>query len=286
MDLRVLKDRSTDGGYVVRNNVAGSILNLKNFKLWALFVLISIFCTSSVWAGPPFVTDDPEPVEYKHGEFYVASVTNHNTDGTSGTLPHIELNYGPLPDVHLHLIAPFSYNKPRHESMKWGYGMTELGVKYRFIHETDVIPMVGTFPIVELPTGDSTKGLGERGIKVLIPIWLQKSFGPWTIYGGGGYWHNPGAEDNKNFWQTGLVVMRELSKTISVGGEIFNFTARTKGDKNETGFNLGTVINVTEDHHILFSAGRDFTGTNKNTFNMYVAYQLTFGPHEEKKEEK
>ena len=24
-------------------------------------------------AGPPFFTDDPEPVEYKHGEFYIAT---------------------------------------------------------------------------------------------------------------------------------------------------------------------------------------------------------------------
>lgn len=246
---------------------------------YAFCVMLGV---SAVWAGPPFVTDDPEPVEYKHGEFYVASVTGHNSEGTSGTLPHFEFNYGPLPDVQLHMITPFAYDKPRGESMKWGYGDTELGVKYRFVHETDVIPQVGTFPIVELPSGDSTRGLGERRIRVLLPIWVQKSFGPWTVYGGGGYWHNPGP-DNRNFWQTGLVVMRELSKTVSVGAEVFNFTARAIGDKSETGFNIGTVINVTEDHHILFSAGRDIRGTDKNTFNMYVAYQFTFGPHDEKK---
>ena len=26
-------------------------------------------------AGPPYITDDPEPVEYQHWEFYVASLT-------------------------------------------------------------------------------------------------------------------------------------------------------------------------------------------------------------------
>jgi hypothetical protein len=267
----------------IRNDVQSVNRINRSARFMVLICLfLIVLSTSVVWAGPPFVTDDPEPVEYKHGEFYIASVTGHNTDGTSGTLPHFELNYGPLPDVQLHLITPFAYNKPRGESMKWGYGDTELGVKYRFIHETDSVPQVGLFPIVELPSGDSEKGLGERRVRFLVPIWLQKSFGPWTAYGGGGYWHNPGP-DNKNFWQTGLVVMRELSKTISVGAEVFNFTARAQGEKSETGFNVGTVINVTEDHHILFSAGRDFTGTNKNTLNMYVAYQFTFGPHEEKK---
>lgn len=71
-----------------------------------LCMFFIVLGASVVWAGPPSVTDDPEPVEYKHGEFYVASVTGHNSDGTLGTLPHFELNYGPLPDVQLHLIAP------------------------------------------------------------------------------------------------------------------------------------------------------------------------------------
>jgi len=115
---------------------AGKINRIARISVFLCIFLI-VLGVSVVWAGPPFVTDDPEPVEYKHGEFYVASVTGHNTNETSGTLPHLELNYGPLPDVHLHLITPFSYNKSRGESMKWGYGDTELGVKYRFIHETD-----------------------------------------------------------------------------------------------------------------------------------------------------
>ncbi|MBF0506148.1 MAG: hypothetical protein HQL09_04870 [Nitrospirae bacterium] len=278
------KHRDADEKKEVRNSLSGSILCFGRSIVPALLSLFVCFYASAAWAGPPFVTDDPEPVEYKHGEFYVASVTNHNGDATSGTLPHFELNYGPLPDVHLHLITPFAYNKPRGHSMQWGYGDTELGVKYRFIHETEIIPQVGTFPVVELPSGDSTNGLGERRVRFLIPIWVQKSWGPWTVYGGGGYWHNPGP-DNRNYWQTGGVVMRELSKVILVGAEVFNFTAKAKGNESETGFNIGAIINVTDDHHILFSAGRDFHGTNMNTFNAYVAYQFTFGPHEEKKEE-
>lgn len=244
------------------------------------FILL-VVGAQTVWAGPPFVTDDPEPAEYQHGEIYVSSVTARNSSGTSGTLPHLEFNYGLLPDVHVHLIVPFAYNKPSGESMKWGYGDTELGVKFRFVHETDTIPQIGTFPIVVLPSGDSSKGLGESGTRVLIPIWLQKSFGPWTVYGGGGYWYNPG-QDKKNYWQTGVAVMREISKTVSVGAELFDFTARVKGEKSETGFNIGSVINVTDDHHILFSAGRDFRGTDKNKYTMYIGYQFTFGPHEKK----
>ncbi len=38
----------------------------------ALLLLLVGFPASRVSAGPPFLTDDPEPVEYKHWEFYIA----------------------------------------------------------------------------------------------------------------------------------------------------------------------------------------------------------------------
>src|SRR5882724_10068903 len=49
-----------------------------------------------VRGGPPFATDDPEPVEYRHWEIYLASQYQHATDGAAGTLPHVEVNYGAL----------------------------------------------------------------------------------------------------------------------------------------------------------------------------------------------
>ena len=48
----------------------------------------------TAYGGPPFVTDDPEPVEYQHWEFYVASQDSRLGGDWSGTGPHFELNYG------------------------------------------------------------------------------------------------------------------------------------------------------------------------------------------------
>ena len=70
------------------------------------------------WAGPPFTTDDPEPVEYQHWEVYLASQLAHDKDGWSGTSPHFEVNYGALPNLQLHLIAPVSYTAPSHEATR------------------------------------------------------------------------------------------------------------------------------------------------------------------------
>jgi hypothetical protein len=40
------------------------------------------------------------------------------------------------------------------------------------------------------------------------------------------------------------------------------------------------MVNLTDDHHLLISGGCDIHGENR--FSAYLAYQYTFGPHEEK----
>ena len=253
-------------------------------SLLATIVILLFQITISTfvaWAGPPFVTDDPEPVGYRHWEIYLASQHAKDKDGWSGTAPHFEVNYGALPNLQLHLIAPLAYVKPDDGSSHYGFGDLELGAKYRFVQESHWLPMVGTFPLVDLPTGNHERGLGNGRAKVFIPIWLQKSWEPWTTYGGGGYWYNPGI-DNKHYWFIGWVVQRDLSKKITLGTELFYTTPKAVGESSQTGFNVGGFFNFTEKHHILFSAGRDIHGPDR--FSMYIAYQLTFGPQEEKKQ--
>ncbi len=51
------------------------------------------------------------------------------------------------------------YVKPEGEGSHYGYGDTEFVVKYLFVQETKYIPQIGTFPLIEIPTGDVTRGL-------------------------------------------------------------------------------------------------------------------------------
>ncbi|HUI67514.1 MAG TPA: transporter [Nitrospirota bacterium] len=213
-----------------------------------------------------------------HGELYIATQYEKGKDVISGTAPHIELNYGIVPNVMLHLIAPYDFNKPDGASTQHGYGDTEIGVKYRFINDEDTHFMVGAFPLVELPTGDSDKPLGAGHTLYFIPLWFQKSWGPWQSYGGGGFWRNPGS-GNKDYWFFGWHVQRDISKTLVLGVELFSQTKTTEDGKNQTGFTLGAIMNLTDDHHLLFSSGRDIQGENR--FSAYLAYQYTFGSHKE-----
>ena len=229
-------------------------------------------------AGPPYITDDPEPVEHRHLEVYLGTFGGYDRDrNLSFTAPHVEVNYGAVPDLQLHLIAPLQYVRPAGGAASYGYGDTELGAKFRFVHEGDVLPQVGVFPLVEVPTGDSARGLGAGRLQVFLPLWLQKTVGPLLAYGGGGYWINPGA-GNRNWVFAGFHLEAKLG-AISPGFEIFHGTSRQEGEPGETRFNVGAVLDVTELHHVLASAGR-VLGSGPPGFQWYLAYQLTIGPRE------
>lgn len=236
--------------------------------------------TMRVWAGPPFTTDDPETVGYRHWEIDVVTQGLKDKNETSGTAPQVEINYGLLPNADLHMIVLFSYVSSEKGSRNYGLGDIELGVKYQFVQERGWLPMVGISLLAEVPTGNHGRGLGNGRVRVFSPVWLQKSWEPWTTYGGGGYWYNPGT-GNKDYWFVGWVVQRELSAKITLGTELFYTTPKAAEEGGEARFNVGGFFNLTEEHHLLFSAGRDIHGPNR--LSMYIGYQLTLGPREEKK---
>jgi hypothetical protein len=239
---------------------------------------LALCVATTAHAGPPFVTDDPEPVEYQHWEFYVASLDSKIPGDISGTGPHLELNYGAVPNLQLHVIAPMAWDTPSDGRTHYGFGDLELGFKYRFIQETDYCPQVGIFPLLEVPTGSARENLGAGHTQAFIPIWLQKSWGDWTVYGGGGYGL---AADvgSKNWGYGGIVVQRKLSENFNLGAEIYHQSAyQTDFPNLGTAFNVGAVIDLSKNHHLLFSAGRALQGPTN--FQFYFAYQLTWGPEE------
>ena len=214
-------------------------------------------------AGPPYTTDDPEPVAYQHWEIYLESLHARTADGWAGNAPMVELNYGAIPDLQLHIMAPFAYHAPRQGPQQFGYSNTELGAKYRLIQETDDSPQVGIFPMLETPIGSINQSLGTSHLQTFLPLWIQKSWGneghKWTSYGGGGYTINPG-DTNRDYGLFGFVLQRQVRDDIALGGEIFHRMSQQVGDQADTAFNLGSIIDFGECHHLLLSAGRSING--------------------------
>ena len=97
----------------------------------ALVLLVCSF--SAGHAGPPFVTDDPEPVELGHWEVYGFGAGTQVKGDIGGTLVGTEVNYGAAPNLQLHVIVPLAYDSPSGRPFVAGPGDIELGAKYRFI---------------------------------------------------------------------------------------------------------------------------------------------------------
>lgn len=138
-------------------------------------------------AGPPFITDDPEPVELGHWEVYGFTAGAAGHGAATGLGPRLKVNYGAAPGLQLHVIGGMAFDdEPGHHEI--GLSDTELGAKLRFIKpdEDDWYPQVGIFPLMEIPTGDAARGLGAGKWQEFLPLWLQKDWGDWTSYGGGG----------------------------------------------------------------------------------------------------
>ncbi len=185
------------------------------------------------------------------------------------TLPRFEINYGVMPNVQLSFATERSWARGSEEGAP-RFGTSELGLKMRFLPETKYRPQVAFYPSV-VWSGESTRG---SDTKVFLPLWGQKSWGRSTVYGGGGRWHNPGPL-NRDFWFAGVAMLRQVSDTLTLGAEVFHSTAESVDTVSSTGFNVGGLSALGEDHSVLFSIGRSST---PGSLSAYLAYGISLGP--------
>ncbi len=225
---------------------------------WAAPTLLLALAAPAV-AGPPFLTDDPEPVELGHWEAYVFGTLDSARDLRSVDAPAFEVNFGAAPETQLHLVVPLTNATPTGGAPSHGLGDVELGVKYRFVDEAPGRPQVGVFPMLELPTGDAARQLGNGRLWARLPLWLQKSWGPWTTYGGAGYAVNraPGAE---SYWFAGWLVQRDLGGGLALGGEAYAHGADAEGGEGAAILDVGGTLDFRPGFSLLFSAGHTFAG--------------------------
>ena len=228
-------------------------------KRIALAVCLNLILATRAFAGPPFLTDDPVPVDYHHWEVYVFGLSDHFGPGYTIEGPATEINYGPLHDTQLHLMIPMTTVGGAGAPAVSGLGDTEFGVKYRFVHETNGWPQIAFYPAAELPTGDASRGLGNGRTWFELPLWVQKSYGPWTTYGGGGAGLNS-APGQRDYPYGGWLVQRDFGPHLTLGGEVFAQGRDADNDKGFEALNFGGACNVNEHFSLLFSAGHSVAG--------------------------
>lgn len=215
--------------------------------------------STTLLAGPPYLTDDPEPVGLHHWEVYLFAMGQSLSGARSGLAPAMEANYGPFPDAQIQVQIPMAYGDGDDGLRHRGFGDSQLGFKYRFIHESDSMPQFAVYPQIQAPTGRSDDGLGSGHWRLFLPLWLQKGFGEWTTYGGGGWMRNPGP-GNRDYTVWGWLLQRELGEGYSVGGEVFHQGATELGERALTTWNLGFECALAPHLQLVGSGGRIFQG--------------------------
>ena len=236
-----------------------------------LVAALSVAVAAPAVAGPPYITDDPVPTDTGHWEIYAFSDgegLHRNVDGDAG----LDLNYGPVKDVQLTATLPLSFAREAGRGWRSGTGEVEIAVKYRFFEDEKSGVSIAVFPRAFLPT--STIERHER-TRVLLPVWAEKDFaGGTSIFGGGGYEINPGP-GNRNFWQAGVVVTHDVSKALSVGGEVAWQKRDADDGTAETNAGLGTIIRLSEHHAVLFSGGPTWAD-HRTGYHFYGSFGLFF----------
>jgi hypothetical protein len=247
---------------------------VKNF-ITVILAAEAIF--NLAWAGPPFITDDPEPVKYQTWEVNYAIYKTWRQGSASANLPTVDINYGASPNVQLHVQPSYSYERTSTDR-HWGIDDTQVGVKYRFlnIEQDDSSIMAGIYPMFQMPTGNRGLGPNRGKSQSFIPLWLQRSSEKWTIYGGTGYWINPGI-GYKNSVYVGGAALYQVMPSLQLGMEIFHETPDAVDGQSTTGFNLGGIYNLAHEYNWLFSAGRGLVNAAAtNQFSVYSALQVLY----------
>lgn len=218
-------------------------------------------------AGPPYATDDPEPTDPGRWEVYAfgeATRLRSATEGEAG----LDINYGAAPDLQLTLVLPVAFEDE--SSTHAGAADIEVGAKWRFLRQERGAADVAFFPTITLPTGD--RRFGERRATLFLPIWAQRDFGAWSVFGGGGYRVRPG----RNVWETGLAVTRAVGERLSLGGEVFHETPAERGGRAYTGLNAGVAYRVSDRWSLLASGGPGVQNRREGRFNVYVAVKADY----------
>lgn len=229
-------------------SMAGSSRLAPVIAAWALAT-----CAPAL-AGPPFLTDDPEPTQTGHWEIYAPLMETDGRgaefEGTAGA----EVNYGAAPDLQL-TVGLTATSVHDRSGWRWGAGDVGLSAKYRFYHDQAAGISIAAFPGITLPTG--TNGMGAGKVTALLPIWGQKDFGAWSVFGGGGFAINPGA-GNRNYWTGGLAVTRSFGSDLLVGLEADRQGSGIVGGRGSTQLGCGAIAHLGESLRLLASGGPTF----------------------------
>jgi hypothetical protein len=241
--------------------------------LRAALALAALLSASPALAGPPYLTDDPEPTDTGHWEVYGFANGMKSGDGLGGETG-LDINYGGAKDLQLTAVLPLGYSADGYslDHLTVGTGVIELAAKLKLLHQSEHswVPDLAVFPRIFVPTDAR---FGPAKANLWLPVWLGKDFGPWSVFGGGGYQINPG-QGEKGFWQGGIALTRSFGEKASLGAEVWRQTDDSPGSGGFIAANIGATWRLTKHWSLIGSAGPTWQDHGGHGSDVYVALKL------------
>ena len=237
------------------------------------FCLALAIVPAHAQGGPPLLTDDPGTAEYKHWEINLAVLPEIRRDSTNFELPLADFNYGANEHTQLKfeipLLVQWSDSGTHAEA-----GDGNFGVKWRFVDEKKRGFDLSMYPQFSFNTL-GPKRLVDRGVHLLLPLQIAKSFGKFELNADGGYIINQHTMDELTF---GLAAGYQVTKTLELMAEMHSIPLRDF-QENESVFQLGGRKKFTEHYIFLFAAGRGLPGSSDREpkFLGYFGLQIIIG---------
>lgn len=240
---------------------------------WCLPLMLAV--SISAWAGPPFVTNDPDPPEPGQWEINLPWSMERSRDGSArGEFVRVDVNYGYDRYTQLSIEMPTTYQVPAEGGLRFGAGDVLLEYKRRFGTDAEA-GYFGVNPQLTLPTGDAARGLGAGRATLQLPLLYQKQWDNTVVYGDARYKWQAG-EQGKSHWFFGLAFEHAVTGRLKLGTELYATTPQSLGGEVNAGFNMGGKWVLSPGAMLMLSAGRSFIDEPELT--LFMGLKLLFSP--------
>jgi hypothetical protein len=122
----------------------------------------------------------------------------------------------------------------------------------------------------------ASQSVGESHASLLLPICLERDWGDWSTFGGGGCAINHGGLA-RNFCLAGWALTLQALPRLQLGAELYYQTADSQDAHASTGVGVGARYDVDDHYHLMASFGPGIqNAAETNRYTWYAALLVTF----------
>jgi len=240
--------------------------------------IIALFfaLAAPAYAGPPFLTGDPDIAETGRVDFIPGWTTEQRPGERLSALPIFELNYGLAPNVEIGYASGWISVRPDNGPKRRGYGNSLVAAKWRFLEAEKNGVSMAVSPSFEFrnPGSRSAKrGLVADENTFGFDVRADRDFGPVAVTASLGRLF-PSKSDGS--WTYGLLGHKEVTQTLGLGLEVAG--AVDSLGHNRMLLNAGIQVVTGANSQLLLGLGRELHNKVEPhlTLRTYLGWQQKF----------